>query len=96
MAIQNFPSPWMSDEHRLLQDAAGRFFREKWVPRDAAWREAGMMDREAWREAGDNGLLCASIPETYGGGGGDFGHEAVLILAQGEAGLSGFGGSVPS
>ncbi|MCW8808109.1 MAG: acyl-CoA dehydrogenase family protein [Rhodanobacter sp.] len=96
MAIQNFPSPWMSDEHRMLQDAAGRFFREKWLSRDAAWREAGMMDREAWREAGDNGLLCASIPENYGGGGGDFGHEAVLILAQGEAGLSGFGGSVHS
>jgi acyl-CoA dehydrogenase len=96
MAIQSFPSPWLSDEHRLLQDAAGRFFREKWLPRDAAWREAGMMDRDAWREAGANGLLCASMPETYGGGGGDFGHEAVLILAQGEAGLSGFGGSVHS
>ncbi|MHB1271309.1 MAG: acyl-CoA dehydrogenase family protein [Rhodanobacter sp.] len=96
MAIQNFPASWMGDEHRMLQESATRFFREQWVPRDAAWREAGMMDRDAWREAGGNGFLCASMPEAYGGGGGDFGHEAVLILAQGEAGISGFGGSVHS
>lgn len=96
VAIQNFPASWMGDEHRMLLESASRFFREQWVPRDGAWREAGMMDREAWREAGGNGFLCASMPEAYGGGGGDFGHEAVLILAQGEAGLSGFGGSVHS
>ncbi len=96
VAIQNFPASWMGDEHRMLLESASRFFREQWVPRDAAWREVGMMDREAWREAGGNGFLCASMPEAYGGGGGDFGHEAVLILAQGEAGLSGFGGSVHS
>jgi len=96
VAIQNFPSPWITDEHRMLQESAARFFKEHWGPKDAAWREAGMMDRAAWREAGDNGFLCASIPEAYGGGGGDFGHEAALILAQGEAGISGFGGAVHS
>lgn len=96
MPIQSFTPAWMSDEHRMLQDSAARFFKEKWAPRDAGWREAGMMDHEAWREAGSNGFLCAAIPEAYGGGGGDFGHEAALILAQGEAGLGGFGGSVHS
>jgi len=96
MAIQNFPSPWMTQEHTMLQEAAARFFREQWVPRDEAWRAAGMMDHAAWREAGENGFLCASMPEAYGGAGGDFGHEAVLIMAQGEAGISGFGGSLHS
>ncbi len=96
MAIQNFPATWMSDEHRMLQEAATRFFKEQWAPRDAMWRENGMMDCEAWQEAGANGFLCASVPEQYGGGGGDFGHEAALIHAQGEAGLAGFGGSVHS
>src|SRR5690606_15300711 len=96
MAIQNFPSPWMTQEHTMLQEAAARFFREQWVPRDEAWRAAGMMDHAAWREAGENGCLCASMPEAYGGAGGDFGHEAVLIMAQGEAGISGFGGSLHS
>ena len=96
MPFQNFPAAWLTDEHRMLQESAARFFKEQWVPRDAAWREAGMMDSEAWLEAGSHGFLCPSVPTEYGGGGGDFGHEAVLILAQGEAGLAGFGGSVHS
>jgi DNA-binding transcriptional MerR regulator len=32
MSIQAFPSIWMTDEHRMLQDSAARFFRERWVP----------------------------------------------------------------
>ena len=39
--IENFPSPWLTDEHRMLQDSAARFFRERWVPQAAKWREAG-------------------------------------------------------
>ncbi|HEY5971062.1 MAG TPA: acyl-CoA dehydrogenase family protein [Pseudoxanthomonas sp.] len=96
MAIQNFPPAWMGDEHRMLQESATRFFKEQWAPQDEAWRENGMMDRESWREAGAHGFLCASMPERYGGGGGDFGHEAALLFAQGEAGIAGFGGSVHS
>jgi long-chain-acyl-CoA dehydrogenase len=96
MPIANFPSAWLTEEHALLQDAVARFFRERWVPRAAEWREAGMMPRETWREAGAQGLLCASIPEAYGGGGGDFGHDAVILLEQGRANLSGFGGGLHS
>jgi acyl-CoA dehydrogenase len=96
MTISCFTPAWMTDEHRMLQDTATRFFKEQWGPRDEAWRAQGMLDREAWREAGAQGFLCAGIPEEYGGGGGDFGHEAALILAQGEAGISGFGGSLHS
>ncbi len=96
MAIQCFESSWMTEEHTMLYDSATRFFKEQWAPKDEGWREAGMMTREAWREAGTNGFLCASMPEEYGGAGGDFGHEAVLILAQGEAAIGGFGGSLHS
>ncbi|MFT3859182.1 MAG: acyl-CoA dehydrogenase family protein [Aquabacterium sp.] len=96
MPIQSFTPTWMTDEHRMLKDAATRFFKDQWGPKDEQWRHDGMMSAEAWREAGANGFLCASMPEEYGGGGGDFGHEAVLIYAQGEAGISGFGGSLHS
>ena len=96
MPIQNFESTWMTDEHKMLLESATRFFKEQWGPKDEAWRAQGMMDREAWREAGANGFLCASMPEEYGGAGGDFGHDAALILAQAAAGQSGFGGALHS
>ncbi|MCL4740478.1 MAG: acyl-CoA dehydrogenase family protein [Burkholderiaceae bacterium] len=96
MAIDLFPSPWISDEHRMLQESVARFLRDRWVPRAAAWREAGVMGREVWREAAEQGLLCLSMPEAYGGGGGDFGHDAVLLIEQAKANLSGFGGGLHS
>ncbi|MBI5256138.1 MAG: acyl-CoA dehydrogenase family protein [Burkholderiales bacterium] len=96
MALANFPSAWITEEHRMLQDSVARFFRERWVPRAAEFREAGLMPRETWREAGENGLLCCAMPEAYGGGGGDFGHDAVILLEQAKANLSGFGGGLHS
>ena len=96
MSLPLFPSPWITDEHRMLQDSVARFYKERWVPRCAEWREAGMMGRETWLEAGENGLLCASMPEAYGGGGGDFGHDAVILLEQAKAAIGGFGGGLHS
>jgi acyl-CoA dehydrogenase len=96
MAIELFPSGWITEEHRMLQDSAARFFRERWVPRAAEFREAGVMGPALWREAGAHGLLCVSMPEAYGGGGGDFGHDAVILLEQARANLSGFGGGLHS
>ncbi|MBK7262831.1 MAG: acyl-CoA dehydrogenase family protein [Rubrivivax sp.] len=96
MSLPLFPSPWMNDEHRMLQDSARRFFTERWVPQAATWREAGIMPRETWTEAGAQGLLCLSTPAAYGGGGGDFGHDAVVILEAARANLSGYGGGLHS
>ena len=96
MTIANFPSAWMDEEHRALEDAARRFFTERWVPQAAAWREAGRLPPEAWREAGAQGLLCAAMPEAYGGGGGSFAHDAVILMEAARANLSGFGGGLHS
>jgi len=96
MALPLFPSSWMTDEHRALQDAVARFFKDRWVPRAAEWREAGLMGRDTWTEAGEQGLLCCAMPEQYGGAGGDFGHDAVILLEQAKANLSGFGGGLHS
>ncbi len=96
MPLPLFESTWMSAEHRLLRDSAARFFTERWLPRAAGWRAAGMMERDTWREAGAQGLLCAAMPEAFGGSGGDFGHEAVIVMEAARANLGGFGGSVHS
>ncbi len=52
---------------------------------ESAARE-GRPDRELYRQAGEMGLLCMSIPEEYGGGGGTFAHEAALLTEQTLAG----------
>jgi len=96
MALPLFPSVWISDEHRALQDSVARFFKARWVPRAAEWRAAGMMGRDTWLEAGAQGLLCCAVPEQYGGAGGDFGHDAVILIEQSKANLSGFGGGLHS
>lgn len=96
MSLPVFPSAWMREDHRQLQDSARRFFTERWVPRAAEFRAAGRFGPDCWREAGEHGLLCTGLPEALGGGGGDFGHEAVLLLEQARANLSGWGGGLHS
>jgi long-chain-acyl-CoA dehydrogenase len=96
MSLPLFDPAWMTEEHRMLQDAARRYIADKWVPRAAEFRAAGKLGPEVWREAAANGLLCVSTPEAYGGGGGDFGHEAVILLEQARANISGWGGGLHS
>jgi acyl-CoA dehydrogenase len=96
MSLPLFPSAWMREDHRALQDSVVRYIAECWTPRAAEFRAAGRFPAQAWRDAGANGLLCVSTPNEYGGGGGDFGHEAVILLEQARANLSGWGGGLHS
>jgi acyl-CoA dehydrogenase len=74
--------PWMDAELEMLRDTARRFFERECVPHESRWRAQHHADREIWNQAGVAGLLCASIPEEYGGGGGSFLHEAVICEEQ--------------
>ena len=90
-------SPWMDDELLMLQDSLREFFAKEMVPHEERWQKQGHIDREFWNRAGQMGILCASVPEEYGGMGGDFRHEAVIATEQFRAaGFSGFGNSVHS
>ncbi|RCW69448.1 acyl-CoA dehydrogenase family protein [Pseudorhodoferax soli] len=84
------------EDHEMLRPSAQRFFERECAPRQAMWDEAGRVDRETWLKAGREGLLCTAVPTEYGGGGGDFGHAAVIIEEMHRAGVSGTGFSLHS
>jgi len=89
-------SPWMNDELTALGDATRKFFAKEFAPNEDRWWKQGHIDRDAWYKAGEMGLLCASIPVEYGGGGGSFAHEAVITFEMVRQLISSFGNNVHS
>ena len=81
-------------EHEMFRDTARRFFEKEVKPFHAQWEEDGIVPKELWRKAGAQGLLCMSVPEEYGGVGGDFLYSAIAIEEQGRIGASGPGFSL--
>jgi acyl-CoA dehydrogenase len=67
------------EDHQMFREMARRFIENEIVPHLAEWEHAGIVPKSVWRKAGEVGLLCSTVPEEYGGAGGDFGHSAVMI-----------------
>jgi acyl-CoA dehydrogenase len=93
----NFPRPaWMTEDLVLLEEQARRFLQAEFVPQLDKWHDEHMYPREVWTKAGEAGLLCASMPEEYGGAGGTFAHEAVINREYSLAGFDTFGAPLHS
>ena len=78
------------EDHEMFRTTVRKFVERECVPKQAAWDKAGKTDRETWLKAGREGLLCITMPTEYGGGGGDFGHVAVMAEEIGSAGVVGW------
>ncbi len=92
----SFARSWTDEDLDRWRDTVVRFVDDELVPGDEAARKRGHVGHEIWRRAGALGLLCTDIPEAWGGGGGDFRHEAVLGEECARRALSGWGRSVHS
>ncbi len=80
-----------ADEHRMFRDAVRRFMENEVVPHHERWEEQGYVDREVWQKAGANGLLCASMPEEYGGAGADRLYSIVVMEETARVNATGLG-----
>ena len=82
---------WMSEDLVVFDTEARKFMERECTPHADKWIKQQHVDRSVWRKAGEAGLLCASAPEQYGGAGGTFAHEAVIIDHLGRLGIDGWG-----
>ncbi|MFE4956056.1 acyl-CoA dehydrogenase family protein [Streptomyces sp. NPDC056653] len=94
--MTEYVSPWMTDDLKALRDLARRFFEREAAPRMAKWAEQRYVDREFWQQAGKLGLLCPTVPEEYGGPGGNVLHQVVITEEQSRAVEKGWGNNVHS
>ncbi|MGW2821186.1 acyl-CoA dehydrogenase family protein [Streptomyces sp. NPDC001443] len=77
-------------DHEAFRATVRAFLAKEVVPHHERWERNGVVDREAWRSAGRQGLLGMAVGEEYGGGGNDdFRYSAVLIEEFARAGASG-------
>jgi acyl-CoA dehydrogenase len=90
------PRTLFSEEHETFRESVRRFVEHELVPHHAQWEREGSVPREVWRAAGAAGLLCCQVAEEYGGPGGDFLHNVVVIEELNRAGMTGPGFAVHS
>ena len=88
--------PADAEELSIFRDATRKFVEKEIVPSTDRWRRQGVVDRDLWRRAGEAGLLLAGIPAEYGGAGGNFRHEAVIIDELARANFADFGSPLHS
>jgi len=86
----------MADELASFRDAVRRFVEAELAPHEARWGRQQHVDREAWRKAGEMGILLADVPEQYGGAGATFAHECVVFEELQRANVTSFGKHVHS
>ena len=89
--MSTYVSPWMSPELAVYRDTLRRFVETEIVPHEERFAKQQHVDRALWSKAGELGVLCADIPDDYGGAGGDFAHMAALFEELGAAGDTSFG-----
>lgn len=96
MLLDDYRAQWAGEEHDDLRALAREFVEREVKPYQLEWAKNHEVDRDLWRKAGEAGLLCISIPEEYGGGGGDFTHEAVIAEEQARVGDDAWGNAIHS
>ena len=62
--------PFLREDHEVFRETARRFVEKEISPFLHEWEAAGIVPKALWLKASAAGLLCATVPEAYGGAGG--------------------------
>ena len=85
------PRTLFNADHEAFRSSFRRFMDKEIAPFHAAWEEQGYVDREVWRKAGQNGFLCMTMPEAYGGSDADKLYSVVQMEELSRGGFTGIG-----
>lgn len=86
-----FPRTLFDSDQELFRDSVRRFIETEITPFHAQWEKDGCVDRALWNKAGDQGFLCPTLPEAYGGVEVDFRYNVIINEEIARAGASGIG-----
>jgi len=81
----------LGPDHEAFAESFRRFIEKEIAPHHADWEERGYVDRAIWNKAGENGFLCLSMPEEYGGAGADRLYSVAQMEEIARAGCTGIG-----
>jgi acyl-CoA dehydrogenase len=87
----SMPRTLFSADHDQFRSTVRRFCEEQIVPRHEEWSEAHQVPRDVWLRAGELGMLCAWVPEAYGGLGTDILFDVIVSEELGRVGATGPG-----
>mgnify|MGYP006165461893 FL=1 len=78
-------------DHESFRDSFRRFMEKEIAPFHADWEEQGYVAREVWNKAGENGFLCMTMPEEYGGSEADKLYSVIQMEELARGGFTGIG-----
>ena len=78
-------------DHLAFKYAFQRFVDKEIAPHHAEWEVQGYVDKSVWRQAGENGFLCMTLPEAYGGALDDKRYSVIQMEVLAAGGYSGIG-----
>ena len=85
------PRTLFSSDHETFRDTVRKFLENEAVPFNEEWEQQGVVPKDVWLKAGEQGFLCPMVGEEYGGIGADFLYSVVINEEISKLGLTGIG-----
>ena len=76
-----------TEDHEAFRQTVRSFLAREGQPFADQWNKDRLVPKSFWRQAGEVGMLCPTVPEAYGGLGLDFGYNAIVDEEMAYAGV---------